>query len=60
MVKVWRVGVITGDLFEIKSGDMWDVVVKGSGISDLKEGCEDEKGAAVWAERAPPPPGGMG
>ena len=52
MVKVWRVGVITGDLFEIKSGDMWDVVVKGSGISDLKAGCEDEKGAAVWAEEA--------
>ena len=31
---------------------MWEVVVEGSGIFDLRAGCEDKKVAAVWAEGA--------
>ena len=31
---------------------MWEVVVEGSGIFDLRAGCEDKKVAAVWAEEA--------
>ena len=31
---------------------MWEVVVKGSGIFDLRAGCEDKKAAMVWAEGA--------
>ena len=27
---------------------MWEVVVEGSGIFDLRAGCEDKKVAAVW------------
>jgi hypothetical protein len=49
---VWRVVVMTGDMFEIKGGDMWEVVVEGSGIFDLGAGCEDKKAAAVWVEGA--------
>ena len=29
---------------------MWAVVVKGSGIFDLRAECEDKKAAMVWAE----------
>lgn len=39
---------------------MWEVVVEGSGIFDLRAGCEDKKVAAVWAEGPAPPPRGMG
>jgi hypothetical protein len=31
---------------------MWEVVVKGSVIFDLRAGCKDKKVAAVWAEEA--------
>ena len=31
---------------------MWEVVVEGSGIFDLRAGCEDKKVAGVWAEGA--------
>ncbi len=31
---------------------MWEVLVEGSGIFDLRAGCEDKKVAAVWAEGA--------
>jgi hypothetical protein len=39
--------------FEIKGGDIWEVVVEGTGIFDLRAGCEDEKVAAVWASVGP-------
>ena len=32
---------------------MWAVVEEGSGIFDLRAGCEDKKAAAVWAEEGP-------
>ncbi len=31
---------------------MWEVVVEGSGIFDLRAGCEDKKVATVWTEGA--------
>ena len=28
---------------------MWEVVVEGSGIFDLRAGCEEKNAATVWA-----------
>ena len=49
---MWRVVVMTGDMFEIKGGDMWAVVVEGSGIFDLGAGCEDKKWRRYGPRRA--------
>jgi len=50
---MWRVAVMTGNIFEIIGGDMWVVVAEGAGIFDLGAGSEDKKAAAAWAEEGP-------
>jgi len=39
MKLLWRVGVMTGDIFEIKGGDMWVVVAEDAGLAACDPRC---------------------